>query len=229
VAAADQHRAGFVLLEVLLADLPAVLSRRHPQADAVRAVHHRPVGAAVHPVLFRVAHDHEVVGADVAAAVVLVKHRGREAQYVYVFPFENVFQNRAVLDDPRRNRLVALHPVAVGAHDIERMRRRREAEQDRKALRRVRRARDGAKTFGIAGNVLEQDRRRRLFAVDDLGEGAHLQLPVRAPDAAQLAGALYALDGLAQIGMRVLIVVPQPAALNRSHGRRRAPGGRSCW
>src|SRR5207249_10173988 len=62
------------LPEVLLADLPPVLAGRDPQPDPVRAVHHRAVGAAVHPVLLRVAHDHQVVGADVAPAVRSEEH-----------------------------------------------------------------------------------------------------------------------------------------------------------
>src|SRR3989441_8237661 len=88
VAAADQHRAGLALPEVLLADLPPVLAGRDPQPDPVRAVHHRAVGAAIHPVLLRIAHDHQVVGADVAPAVVLVQERRGEFQDVYITAFQ---------------------------------------------------------------------------------------------------------------------------------------------
>src|SRR2546422_861338 len=128
VAAADQHRAGLALLEILLADLAPVLAGRDPQPDLVRAVHHRAVGAAVHPVLLRVAHDHQVVGADVAPAVVLVQERRGEFQDVYTTAFQYVFQDRPVVYYARRNGLVHLHPVAIGAHHVDRMRRHREAE-----------------------------------------------------------------------------------------------------
>ena len=104
--------------------------------------------------------------------------------------------HRAVLHHLGRNRLMPFHPVAVGTHHVQRVRRYREAEHDRQALRAVGRARERAESPGIAGDVLEQDRRRRLAAVDDLGERAHLQLPVRAADPQQLAGVLEALDGL---------------------------------
>ena len=46
-------------------------------------------------------------------------------------------------------------------------------------------------------------------AVDDLGERAHLELPVGAADAQELARALDALDRLAQIRVRALVLVPE--------------------
>src|SRR6185503_10586003 len=103
------HRAGLALAPVLLPDLPAVLAGRNPEAHAIRAVHHRAVGAAVDPALLRVAHDHEVVGADIAPAVVLVEQGRRELQNVYV-GFDYVLKNGPVLHDTRRDRLVCLHP-----------------------------------------------------------------------------------------------------------------------
>jgi hypothetical protein len=45
--------------------------------------------------------------------------------------------------------------------------------------------------------------------VDDLGERAHLELPVGAFDAQELARALDALDRFAQIGVRPLELIPQ--------------------
>src|SRR5207249_6023943 len=123
------------LPEVLLADLPPVLAGRDPQPDPVRAVHHRAVGAAVHPVLLRIAHDHQVVGADVAPAVVLVQERRGEFQDVYITVFQYVFQDWPVVYYARRNGLVHLPSVAIGAHHVERMRRHREAERDRQPAR----------------------------------------------------------------------------------------------
>jgi hypothetical protein len=82
----------------------------------------------------------QVVGADVAPAVMLVQERGREFQNVDVFAVEDIFKDRPAFDYCRRQRLMGLHPVAVGAHDVERVRRHREAEDDRETLRGVGRA-----------------------------------------------------------------------------------------
>ena len=59
--------------------------------------------------------------------------------------------------------------------------------------------------FGIAGHVLEQERRRlRPRMVHDLGERAHLEVPVGALDAHDLARFLRALDEFAQVLVRWL-------------------------
>src|SRR5919197_1235213 len=98
------------------------------------------------------------------------------------------------------------HAVAIGTHHVDRMRGHREAERDGEALGRVGRSRDGAVTLRVAGNVLEQDRWRLLAPVDDLGERTHLELPVGAADAGELARALVAFERLAQIAMRPLVL-----------------------
>jgi hypothetical protein len=68
--AAGRQQAGLAL-----ANLPSVLARRDPQRHVVLVLHHGAVGPAVDPVRLRIAHDHEIVGADVATAVVLVQER----------------------------------------------------------------------------------------------------------------------------------------------------------
>jgi hypothetical protein len=45
--------------------------------------------------------------------------------------------------------------------------------------------------------------------INDLGERPHLELPIGAFDAQQLARALDALDRLAEIRMRPLVFVPE--------------------
>ena len=59
--------------------------------------------------------------------------------------------------------------------------------------------------FGIAGHVLEQQRRRLgPRVVHDLAERAHFELPVGALDAQDFARFLRALDELAQVLVRGL-------------------------
>src|SRR5260370_30569467 len=64
--AGNQHRAGLSGAEVLLANLSSMLARRDPERDVSLVLHHHAVGPAIDPVRLRIAHDHEIVGADVA-------------------------------------------------------------------------------------------------------------------------------------------------------------------
>ena len=112
-----------------------------------------------------------------------------------------------------------LHAVAIGAHDVERIARHREAEGDRQALRRVGRAGEQPHPLRIARHVLEQDRRRLgLGVVDDLGERPHFEIPIGALDPQQFAGRLGSFDELAQIRMRAIIGVIDLRLCGIEHG-----------
>jgi hypothetical protein len=97
----------------------------------VLIVHHGAIGGAIDPVLLGVAHDHEVVGADEAAAVMLVQERHRKLQQVDLVVAVDIFQHRAAGNRLRRNRTVGLHAVAVGAHHVERLLGHRQAHRNR--------------------------------------------------------------------------------------------------
>src|SRR5438309_6323929 len=56
VTARDEHWAWLARAPIFLPNLATVLARRDPQADAIRALHHRAVGRAVHPAFVRLAH-----------------------------------------------------------------------------------------------------------------------------------------------------------------------------
>ena len=206
--ARDQHRAGLAGAEVLLADLPSVLARRDPERDVIPVLHHGAVGSAVDPVRVWVAHDDEIIRADVAAAVVLVQERHREFQHVHFAVAVDVLEHRPLRHGPGRDRPVGLHAVAIGAHHVERIAGDRQPERNRQPLRRVGGAGEKSHAFRVTWYVLEQDRGRLApGVVHDLGERAHFQLPVGALDAHDLVGALGARDELAQILMRAVIGV----------------------
>ena len=78
VAAADHDRAWLAGPKIFLADLPAVLARRHPQPHGIAVVDHDAIGADIDPFGVGVAHDDEIARADVAAAVELVQKRHRK-------------------------------------------------------------------------------------------------------------------------------------------------------
>ena len=206
--AGNEHRAGLAGAEILFADLPSVLARRDPQRHVVPVLHHDAVGRAVDPVLLGVAHDHEIVGADIAAAVALVQERHREFQHVDLAVAVDVLEHRSLRHRLGRDRPVGLHAVAIGAHHVERIVRHRQAERDGEPLRRIGRAGEQPHALGIARDLLEQDRRRlRPGVVHDLGQRAHFQLPAGALDARDLARALGARDEFAQIRVRPVVSI----------------------
>src|SRR5262249_8007586 len=113
-----------------------------------------------------------------------------------------------------------LHAVAIGAHDIERAGRHRQPERDRDPLRGVGGARDQPHALGIAGHVLEQERRwLRPHMVYDLAQRSHFKLPVGALDAHDLACLLGAFDELAQIRVRRIVGVEVLRLAFFQHGR----------
>ena len=76
----------------------------------------------------------------------------------------------------------------------------RQAERQRDALDRGELAVERAKALGIAGHVVEQDRRRGAAALlgQHVGDGAHLDVPVGAVDAHELAQLVHLLEPAAQ-------------------------------
>ena len=203
VSAADHHRTRLAHLEVLLADQPAVLSRRHPQAERVAVMHLRAIRPHVHPAVVGVFHDDEVGGSDVAAAVQLMQKRNRKLKQVDGFIAIDIFQNRTRLDKRVVDDVEVLHAVAVSAHHIQRALRERETEGKRKPLRRVGHTREHAKARVVAGDILKKDGWRifRLRVVHHLRDRAHLQLPVDPRHSQQFADPLHAFNPLAQVGV----------------------------
>ena len=202
---ADQHRAGLVALEVLFANQAAVLARRHPQPDRVLVVDHDAIGADVDPLVLGIAHDDQVAGADEAPAVELVQQRRRKLHQIDLAVAVDVLEHRPAVDIGRRNEVEGLHAVAVRAHHVERMGRRRQPEGEREALGRVGHARQDAEVLRVSGDVLEQDRRRRdgPGVIDHFRHGAHFEIPVAPRYPLQLADALGARDPLPQVAVGV--------------------------
>ena len=210
VADADRHRAGLALLEVLLADQPAVLARAHPQAHRVLVVNHDPVSAEVDPVGIRVLHDHQVTGADIAAAVQLMQERNGELQQVDVLVAIDVFQNRAGIDETRGDRREILHTVAIPSHHVHGARRLRETQGHGQALHRICHARQDPEAGVVTGNIVEQQGRRIVgrVVIDHLGDGTDLEVPIGAVDLLQLAQILDPVKPFAQVlvGRAVVLV-----------------------
>ena len=134
LAATDQHRTRQAALEVLVANLPAVLAGRDVDADRIFVVHLHAIRAGVHPIAVGVAHDDEIVRADVAAAVLFVHPRHRKLVEIdRVFAID-VLEYRSAFDHPMRDRCVRLHAVAIGAHEFHRRLRLGQVHRERDAL-----------------------------------------------------------------------------------------------
>jgi hypothetical protein len=201
LAAADQHRARLAAREVLLHDEAALLAGRHPQPGRLLVVHHDAIGGGVDPARVRIAHDDHVVGADIAPAVELVDERRRELQQVHVVVAIDIRQDRAVCDLDRRDQLEFL--LHMGAHAMDQVhlvRRLGQAQHHGEPSVRIGRARQHAEARGVAGDIVEQQRRRatRIARRHGLRHRADLQVPVGALDALQLAHLLELFQQLAQ-------------------------------
>ena len=97
-----------------------MFSRGRPQAHFVFVVRHGTVSADVDPIEFGVAHDHQIIGADVTATIQLMQQRNGELENVDVFVPVDIFQNRTGLDDAWWNGFVLTHAVSISLHHIHR-------------------------------------------------------------------------------------------------------------
>ena len=163
---------------------------------------HGAVGAEIDPAGVGVLHDHDAVGADVAAAVLLVDHRHRELEQVDGVVAVDVLQNRPAGHRHRRDQLeVALHPVAIGLHDRGRIVAVGKAERERDAPAGIVQAGDDAHAGRIALDAVEQHRRRAagIGMREDFRQHADLEIPVGAVDARELADAVGIVDDVAHV------------------------------
>ena len=112
-----------------------------------------------------------------------------------------------------------LHARVIALHDVDlALVLERQAERQRDALDGREVAVQRAEALGVAGNVVEQDRRRRVVALlgQHLGDAAHLGVPVRVVDVKQLAHALHLVEPAAQA-----VAVPAAGlgfAVEQGHG-----------
>ena len=201
LTAADQHGAGFAAVEIFLADEAPVLAGRHPEPGGIAVVHHDAVRRGIDPSGIRVAHDDHVVGADIATAVMLMDEGRRELQQINIVVAVYIFEDRAVGDLDRRNQLeFLLHLGAQAQNQIHLVFRIGQAQHDREAAIGVGGAGEYPETLGIAGDIVEQHRRRAagIARRDGFRDRADLEFPVGALDALQLSHLLEMFEQLAK-------------------------------
>ena len=137
--------------------------------------------------------------ADVAAAIPDVVARRREAENVHIFFLPDVFHERAVLYFTRRDRFHLLDPLPPRPHKFHDGEVQRHPRRQRDSLDGIQQTHGKAMAFGIALDGIEDDTRRRfrLFA-RHFGDGADLQVPIRAFDGSQLSKAFHLAEPLSK-------------------------------
>ena len=141
----------------------AVLALGDLAAHGLAVVDLGAIGAEIKPAVVGVLRHHAIGGADEARLVELVMARYREFEHVDRVAFEHVLQDRPVIDEARRQRLQVGHAPMIALHHVDLalvFERQPECERHAADGREV--AVKGAKTLRIPGNLIEQDRRRRV-------------------------------------------------------------------
>src|SRR5207237_6003010 len=98
---------GLVVLEILLANEPAVFAGRDPYSGSVAVVRHHAVGAEIDPAGVGIAHDHAAIGADIAAAILLVDHRHRKLEQIDRLIAVDILDQRPIRHGHRRDEFEA--------------------------------------------------------------------------------------------------------------------------
>jgi hypothetical protein len=201
LAAQDHDFHRLAALEVFVAMDAPVLALGDLAADRLAVVHLRAIGAEIEPTVVGVLRHHAISGADKARLVELMVARHRKLEHIDLVALDHILQDRSIVDETRRQHLQILHARVIALHDVDLAGVfERQAECQRHATDRREMAIEGAKTLGIAGYLVEQDRRRSAaaFLGQHVGDGAHLDIPVGAVDVKEFSHALHFFEPAAQ-------------------------------
>src|ERR1044071_790116 len=88
----SSHRTALSFLPILHADLAAVLSGTHPEAERIPVVKLHPIGPAVHVTGLRIAIDQPAAGPEIASAIVFMEAQSRKLEQIDIIPLKNVFE-----------------------------------------------------------------------------------------------------------------------------------------
>ncbi len=208
-AADDGDRAGLAALEVLVAELPAVLAGRDVHAHALGVVDHDAVRPEVDPVAVRVLQDVDDAGPDVPAAVERMPLRGRELEHVDVAAAQHVLENGPVLHDARCHGAAFLRELEERVHERPALDVERQAEREREALPRRVRVHEDALAVRVARDVVEEDGGGIVGVVEHLGDASDVLFPAGAAHLAQLAQWPDAVDPFAQVAVLQVLSSPR--------------------
>ena len=186
----------------------AVLAGRNVESDLVPALDHYTVGADIDPAGLRVARNVIGTRADIAAAVVFVPDRRRKGLDVDVVAFDDILQNRAVLDDYMGNLLQILHiglAKRVGEFDFGQLGRKTERHVHALAGEEIHQK---PRSFKRARDFFKDNAGRFVAVLDNLGRHADIAFPARPFDMPDLAELLGLFKPLAHIRIRNVHFIP---------------------
>ena len=168
----------------------AVLALGDLAAHGLAVVDLGAIGAEIEPAVVGVLRHRAVGGADEARLVELVMARHRKFQHIDLVALDHVLQDRPVIDEAGRQRFELRHARVIALHHVDlALVFERQPERERHAADGREVAVKGAKTLRISGNLVEQDRRRRVARLlgEHVGDSPHLDIPMGAIDMQQLA------------------------------------------
>ncbi len=88
-------------------------------ADGLAVIDLAAISAEIEPAEIRILGDDAARGADEARFVLFVMPRHRKLQHVDAVAFDDVLENRAVIDEARRQRLQIRHARVIALHDVD--------------------------------------------------------------------------------------------------------------
>ena len=92
-----------------------MLARRHMQSHVIATMDHDPIRADIDPTLFRIAGNHQIVGADVTAAVELMPTRHGKLEQIDVAALLNIFEQRRAFNFARLDGLDSFYLACATA------------------------------------------------------------------------------------------------------------------
>ena len=180
-----------------------MLAGRDINAHGILVVDLYAIRSGVDPITVGIAQDDEVVRSDIPAAVFFMHLRNRKLVEIDGIIAVDVLQNRPALDHAMRDRRMRFHPIPIGTQEFDRGFGFGQIHRQGDAFRGVRSTGEHAEARRVTGDVIKQDGRRfRTRVVDDLGDTAHLEVPIDPINSQKLTGAVDLNQRISQVGPR---------------------------
>ncbi len=203
---AQDDRTGLPLLEIFFhVHAPVLAGGRHEKPDGFLVMHHGAIGAEIQPAFVGIPRDRDAGGADESAAVELMHFRHGELEHIDGAAGHGVLEDRSAFHDARRHGTERGEFFFEPADELQSHAVHRQARHQRQTAIGSLLAEEDAKAFGIAFDLVEEKRRNRAraLAVDELRDGADLEVPIGAVDALELSHRLDDLQPFPHVVVRL--------------------------
>ncbi len=199
MAKRHDHGTGLAHVEIFSAMQAAMFSGRDVERKSVFSLQHDAISSRVDPTFVRVAGDHEIVGADIAAAVKLMPARDRKSFEIDI-ALEPVLKDRRVGYILRLDGFEVSNLAAPGLDEVRDADFGIGAHRQSEPLDTIDLAAENLHVLTRAGNIFKEQRRRVLVALENhFNKPAHIFIPGNPRDAAQLADLFDFVQPSAQV------------------------------